>query len=1099
MADKKTLEEIINLHKQNIEQTEREIELRVRLTNSERERLKLNREYYENERAISDLLNVREEDMAEATKEAERLESRQKEIVKTLEKEERNRVRINNIQRHSNILLREGWKYLMDSDKTIKSTILNLGMSGAKAEMMRSSFEGSAQFVARLGGTLADVKSIMEGYADTTGRARALSEETVKSVMAIGKGTGLGVEEATKLASQFEFMGKDATSTLNYVQGVVDTSERMGVNTTKVLKDVSTNFKKLSTFTFQGGTKAFAQMAIDAERTRLSMETTLNVAEATRGLESVIELGANLQVMGGEFAKMDPLHWMYIARNEPEKLNNMISEMTKGLFTLRKTSDGTFERFISPADRDRLANVAKSLGISNEEMFQMAQRSAEISSMQRDLSRLGLNKEQQELVEGIAKFDSKSGKMVVEIGRTAHAVSDLTSEQIKLFATEQKTLEERAKEARTFDETFRATINELKASLLPLLDAINGVLKWAVPKLEWIADKFNWLSQNWGGLGAALSGAGLITAAILLKSVTTSLGFVTKNLVAGLSKRMIGRKAFNAATAAGTTTATGVGGMVTTATGKPNIGATKARDIGRANRMRAAGARNLKTGAGVGLAAAGIGAGAMGIAQLAKAVKDVDVEKLKQMNISLAIMGGTMAILGTLGRVAGKSMLYLGGGIALVGAGIAAGAMGMAQLAKAIKGVDVENLKQMNVSLGILAGTMTILGLVAKTTSKGMLSFGAGIALIGAGIGAGAMGMAQLAKAIKDVDVENLRAMNGTLAIMGGTMIGLGLASKIAGGGMLVMGAGIVLVGAGIAAGAMGIAELTKAIKNIDVENLRAMNGALAIMGGTMIGLGLASKIAGGGMLAMGAGVALIGAGIAAGAMGMAQLAKAIKDVDVKNLKQMNIALGIMAATIFGLGLAASLAAPAVVPVLLSMGVAAVSIGAGIGAAAYGMSFLSESLGNLSEKVTGSQLFGIASGILAIAGATATMANPLTLGGMGVLMGIMGAMHVGYKASAKSAENIANMATAMAGTKEDFLAVERAVNAINSLDRKNSGIFSELANIMKQPLKVEFADNNAVFRSDITLEIDKSKFMNKVVDIDAVVRKIERRRINKPD
>ena len=1039
MADKKTLEEIINLHKQNIEQTEREIELHVRLTNSERERLKLNREYYENERAISNLLNVREEDMAEATKEAERLESRQKEIVKTLEKEERNRVRINNIQRHSNILLREGWKYLMNSDKTIKSTILNLGMSGAKAEMMRSSFEGSAQFVARLGGTLADVKSIMEGYADTTGRARALSEETVKSVMAIGKGTGLGVEEATKLASQFEFMGKDATSTLNYVQGVVDTSERMGVNTTKVLKDVSTNFKKLSTFTFQKGTKAFAEMAMDAERTRVSMETALNVAEATRGLEAVIELGANLQVMGGEFAKMDPLHWMYTVRNEPEKLNKMISDMTKGLFTLRQTSDGTFERFISPADRDRLANVAKSLGISNEEMFQIAQRSAELSTIQRDLSRLGLSDREKALVEGAATFNSETGKMQVRIGSTMQDITKLTREQADSFVKQTESLEERARQAMTFDDIFKSTINELKATLLPILQGINSFLTWIRPTIENIG---NWIDSFKSPTWKFLVGGGLLVGAYALKTAavywTKVLLGIHKSPIIGMGgtwgSRRLARTAADTATAAGTTTATGVGGMVTTATGKPNIGATKARDIGRANRMRAAGARNLKTGAGVGLAAAGIGAGAMGIAQLAKAVKDVDVEKLKQMNISLAIMGGTM----------------------------------------------------------------TILGLVAKNTQKGMLSFGAGIALIGAGIGAGAMGMAQLAKAIKDVDVENLRAMNGTLAIMGGTMIGLGLASKIAGGGMLVMGAGIVLVGAGIAAGAMGIAELTKAIKNIDVENLRAMNGALAIMGGTMIGLGLASKIAGGGMLAMGAGVALIGAGIAAGAMGMAQLANAIKNIDVENLKQMNIALGIMAATMIGIGVAASFATVAY-PVLLSIGVAAMSIGAGIGAAAYGMSFLSESLGNLSEKVTGSQLFGIASGILAIAGATANMANPLTFAGMGVLMGIMGAIHVGYKASAKSAENIANMATAMAGTKEDFLAVERAVNAINSLDRKNSGIFSELANIMKQPLKVEFADNNAVFRSDITLEIDKSKFMNKVVDIDAVVRKIERRRINKPD
>ena len=834
--DKRTLQEIYDLHERNRQKISEQVNLYSSLSNYEKKRNELLREESLIRRTISDLMNNQHKDQDYANKKIDELLKRHEEIEKSLKRQQHQQLLINNAKKQANVLLREGWKYLQESDKVIKSTILNLGMSGAKAEMMRTSFENSAQYVARLGGELKDVQSIMEGYADATGRARALSEETVKSVMQIGRGTGLGVEEATRLAAQFEFMGKDATSTLEYVQGVVDTSERMGVNTTKVLKDVSQNFKKLSTFTFQGGTKAFAQMAIDAERTRLSMETALNVAEATRGLEAVIELGANLQVMGGEFAKMDPLHWMYTVRNEPEKINNMISEMTKGLFTLRKQSDGTFERFISPADRDRLANVAKSLGISNEEMFQMAQRSAEISLMQRDLSRLGLNKEQKELVEGIATFDSKSGKMVVEIGRTAHAVSDLTSEQIKLFATEQKTLEERAKEARTFDETFRATINELKASLLPLLDAINGVLKWATPKLEWIADKFNWLSQNWGGWGAALSGAGLITAAILLKSVTTSLGFVTKNLVAGLSKRMIGRKAFDAATRGGTSTA---GDFVYNKDGRPNVGATKARDVGRTNRMRAAGSRNMMTGAGVG--AAGLG--------------------------------------------------------------------------------------------------------------------------IGAGIAAGAMGIAELAKAVKDVDVEKLKAMNNTLIIMGTTMAGLGIIGLFAGSGMIAFGAGVTL------------------------------------------------------------------------------------------------------------------------------------IGAGIGIAAAGIGFMAEGFGKLieSSKGAGWELAQVGVGIAAIAGATALMGNPLSVLGLAKLGAVVGIMAAGTAATAIAANSIAKMGTAMQGTKEDFLAVERAVNAINSLDRKSSNMFTDLAKIMSQPLKVEFAENSGVFRSDITLQIDKTKFLNEVIDVDFIAKKTHRK------
>ena len=958
--NERTLQRIMELHEQNLLKIQEIVKLSASLNNYEKKRAELLREETLIRNTIAQLMDNQEQNQAYAEQQINKLLQRHEEIESSLKKQEKSYLAINALKKQSSILVREGLEYLMESDKVIKSTILNLGMSGAKAQMMRDSFERSAGYVARLGGTLTDVKSIMEGYADTTGRARALSDETVKSVMAMGKGTGLGVEEATRLAAQFEFMGKDARTTMDYVQTVVDTSERMGVNTTKVLKDVSSNFKKLSTFTFQAGTKAFAQMAVDAERTRVSMDTALNVAEATRGLEKVIELGANLQVMGGEFAKMDPLHWMYTVRNEPEKLNQMISDMTKGLFTLRKTSDGTFERFISPADRDRLTNVARSLGISNEEMFQIAQRSAELSSIQRDLSRLGLSEREKSLVEGAAQFDSGTGKMYVRIGRHMQDITKLTSEQAKAFASERKTLEERAREAMSFDEVWRNTINELKSTLLPILNIINDVLGWVRKHVESLLNKLDKIESK--GTKAAIGG-GILTTGIL------TAGGIGKSIVGGWwghrkRTRRLG----------------GWGGMRET----PQI------DTG--------------TGAG-------------------------------------------QTILGKGGKP------------------LNAGAM------RAVRTAELTHAQKMADA--------------AKTRGQARSLSGAGHMKTGAGVGVAAAG-----------------------------------------------------IGVGVAAGAMGIAELAKVVKDMDVEKLKVMNWTLGILATTMIGFGLAGAFA----------------------------------------------------TVGATGLAA-------------LGAAALGVGVGIGAAAYGISFLAESFGNMSEKTSGGQLLGIAGGMTSIALATASFMNPFTVGGLTILTGIMGALGIGYLASAKSAESIermaiamkgtekdflsieravaainsidkkninafaesasrkfgispniaegfaamatpmfgtekdflsieravnainllnernvkllselttvgnnasiksieslTSMATAMSGTKEDFLAVEKAVNAINRIDRKNSNIFTELANIMKQPLKVEFADSNAVFRSDVTLEIDKTKFMNKIFDARMAVIAQERTRINK--
>lgn len=604
------------------------------------------------------------------------------------------------------------WGFLNENDKIIRQTILNLGLSGTKADMMRSSFEQSALYAAKLGGGLGDVQAIMTGFADETGRAVALSDEMVKSVLAIGKGTGLGVEQATKLAAQFEYMGVDAVQTMELVQGVVDTSERMGVNTTKVLKTVTDNFKKLSTFTFQGGVRAFGQMAMDAEKTRVSMATALDVAEATRGLEQVIELGANLQVMGGEFAKMDPFQWLYMARNEPDKITEKISEMTKGIYTFKKNSEGVFEKVISPADRDRLANVAKSLGISKEEMFEIAQRRLDLDTMDKQLAAAGLTDKQKQLIEGAAKFDSSTGKFQVMLGGTMRDISTLTRDQAEAFVKEQSSLEARAKQAQTFDEAFKATINELKSVLLPMLRGVKGVLDTVRPIAEGFTKFVDWAGKS--GIGSIL----LKTAGILMAS-----GFLIVKglkLFTGIAQTLGGGGGLGHVVAGkfARTTATSTGGMNAAQMLAGGKGA-KAAGVG-------AGAKALGAGAGIGAAMAGAGAGisiaAKGIGELAQAMKDLTPEQAKSLqNIAMtmavafpaAAVG--MAIFGKLATGAiipmlaiGAALVGVGFGIKLASEGVGKMSLGLAELNKSGGGAGKQ-----------LAGVAGGVGLITLAMAQG--------------------------------------------------------------------------------------------------------------------------------------------------------------------------------------------------------------------------------------------------------------------------------------------------------------------------------------------------------------------------------------------
>lgn len=839
MADSKNLDFLRQLN-----EMQDELNKRMSSTLDINERIKIQEEYIANQkriqaeqdRLVTESKNNNIKLTTAEKRELDNIVKNQKAVNTELSKEEKLRQRNLRLVKEFHNQLKLGWQYLMQSDKVIRQTILNLGMSGAKAELMRTSFENSAQVVAHMGGTLADVQSIMQGYADETGRARALSSQMVQDIMAIGKGTGLGVEQATKLGAQFEYMGFDAKTTMEYVQGVVDTSERMGVNTTKVLRNISDNFKKLSTFTFQAGVKGFAEMAQYAEKTRVSMTTALDVAEATRNLDKVIELGANLQVMGGRFAEMDPFQWLYTVRNEPEKLNEQISKMTEGIYTLRKSSDGTFEKFISPADRDRLANVAKSLGIAQEEMFEIAQRRLDISLMDKQLAGAGLTKQQKELIQGAAVFNKTTGKFQVELGGVMKDISEMTQTQANAFEKEQSSLKDRAVAAQDFETAYRATIEEFKTILLPMLRGINSVLTTVRPIFTGLAKILdNIMKTDIGNL--ILKGAGILMGAgfLINKAVTKLTGSGLIDLFKGGAKGV----------------ATGAGNLAPTATGSIGGLAEQRRGIDAGAAAKGAGAKALGMGAGIGAAAAGVGGGillaAKGISELAQGIKDVDVEKLKVMNTTVIALGGTFA----------------------------------------------------------------------------------------------------------------------------------------------------------------------------------------AILIPAMFALGAAGPFA-------------------------------------------------------ALGLAA-------------VGAAAVGIGFGINLAAKGIGVMAEGLGSLVDKAKGSgkDMLMVAGGIAGIAGSLALFSNPLSALGIGAFAGVMAAVAVGAGATALVANSIAKMGISMKGSKEDWLAVQSAVESISKGNVKGGSIFSDLATLLKSPLKVEFADKQVAMVNDITLNIDGEKFMQRTYRVPAIIERQERARTGK--
>jgi hypothetical protein len=576
-------------------------------------------------------------------------------------------------------------------DKPIRETALQLGLGAEKAQQIRDSFYKALPSASVLGATMKDLAAAQQSYTNESGRAVALSGEQLINITAIGNGTGVGVQEASRLVAQFELLGMNTQKSQDIIQGIVDTTERMGVNSTKVLKNISTNFKELNKFAFRDGVKGMASMAAYAEKFKIDINESINSASMAKSLDGAITMASELAILGGEFAKADPFELLFLSRNDPAKYTQKLNEMTKGMASLTKTADG-FKIDVNPQDLDRLELAAKATGQDFGTMVQQAQKFAEVQEMNKQLMGTAFSKQDRELIQSMAKLDSETGLFKV-LGKD---ISKLSTQELQSLKVQQTTLKERAEASQTFEEKFNNTINAMKYTLIPILDGINSVFDTIHPYLKGIVD-FMSKQPPWakdvlkvvGGLAGA--GVALGMAGNILKTIP-GIGLLGKFFTSG--KGIAG--------AAGSALGGGSGAGGAAAGGKGGFGA----------------------GAGVGAAAIGIGAGvgvaAVGISKLADSMSKLNkdqVDALKQIAITLAVSFPLAAIgIGILAAVAapaavpllalGAAMLMIGGAVGIAAAGIGYMAQGFSTL---LTSASPEKVFQLAAGIGALGLAMTSL------------------------------------------------------------------------------------------------------------------------------------------------------------------------------------------------------------------------------------------------------------------------------------------------------------------------------------------------------------------------------------------------------
>jgi hypothetical protein len=377
--------------------------------------------------------------------------------------------------------------YLLEQQKALKMSELQMGLLSKDSEGFRKNVYNAALSTNQLGVDAKALSDMQATYSEEIGRAVILTEAGNQAMAELAMGTTLGKENAAQFAANMEQFGYSVESSRDFMQETLGIAHEMGLNSAETTENVKLALKTAQTYNFGEGVKGVAKMAMLATRLKIEIGAVEKIAEKAFNPEGAIEMAAQLSVLGGEWARIgDPFSLMFKSRTD---LAGLTEDIAKAASSGAQFNEVTGEFEIASMELHRLRQVADATGLTMTELTNAARNAAKFSKIKSEISG-DFDDDIMEFISSKGRFDSKSGEFKIYIDGKDRFVKDLdtfTNDQLKNIVKEQKTLKERAIQAKTFDEMYENVINQFKSTLLPGFDAFSkAVLEGLTDFSEWI-------------------------------------------------------------------------------------------------------------------------------------------------------------------------------------------------------------------------------------------------------------------------------------------------------------------------------------------------------------------------------------------------------------------------------------------------------------------------------------------------------------------------------------------------------------------------------------------------------------------------------------
>ena len=364
-------------------------------------------------------------------------------------------------------------KDLFEMDKSIKTSALQMGILSKQSNSFRDTIKDAAMDTLSFGVGVQELAEMQASYSENLGRTVVLSKEGLENMAAMAKATGLGADGAAEMAAALDSQGLSASRTKDFIEQTLNDSHKLGLNATKVVKNIQQNIKMLNKYNFKDGVKGLAKMAETATKLGVGMESVGAMSDKLFNIDGAVEMSAQLQVMGGAWAKMaDPFKLMYMAREDPNALLQQSAEAAAQSF---RYANGEFK--ISAMEIQKLKQIAQETGQDYDTLAEAGKNAAKFAFVRKQIS-FSFDKDTQAFIESTATLN-ENGKAEITLKGEKKLVSALTIADKKALEgqiKEKANLEERAKQSQNFDDKLTNLINMVKTSFLPIVEGINEVL-----------------------------------------------------------------------------------------------------------------------------------------------------------------------------------------------------------------------------------------------------------------------------------------------------------------------------------------------------------------------------------------------------------------------------------------------------------------------------------------------------------------------------------------------------------------------------------------------------------------------------------------------